>query len=210
MATTASWVGSADNWPEAPMFSYSRAEARVPLIVGIGMIGNPLLLLAVSGLNVLSVLMPDIMSGWERSRSFWYLFVMARREHAVFIACAVLAAYSVLALLFGLWLTRRLARSRPALAITADGLFAYRRSKPWRSISWREVGSITRRETRGKYGRMFTTVLIQGASFTLEMGEKIAGWEEARRLLTRFAQQHSIKLRAIGVDPGNDYDITQL
>ena len=210
MATTASWVGSADNWPEAPMFSYSGASARVPLIVGIALIGTPILLLAVSGLNVLSVLMPDVMRGWERTRGVWYLFVMARREHAVFIACMVLAAYSAIAIVVGVWITRRLDRSRAALAITADGIFAYRRGKPWRSISWRDVGSITRRETRGKYGRTFTTVLIQGASFTLEMGEKIAGWDEARRLLTRFAQQHAIKLHVIGVDPGVDYDVIQL
>ena len=192
------------------MFSYAGAAARAPLIAGIGIIGNPLLLLAVSGLNVLSVLMPDIMPGWEHSRSFWYFFVMARREHAVFVACVVLAAYSVVAILFGIWFTRRLARSRPALAITADGVFAYRRGKPWRSIAWREVSSIARRQTRGKYGRTFATVLIQGARLTLEMGEKIAGWDEARRLLTRFAQQHGIKLREIGISRGDEHELTQL
>jgi hypothetical protein len=32
----------------------------------------------------------------------------------------------------------------PDIALSADGIFAYRTGKPWRFIGWREIVSITR------------------------------------------------------------------
>lgn len=85
-------------------------------------------------------------------------------------------------------------------AITDDGIFAFKHGKPWRAIPWHEVASITWSYYNVK-GGAFHELAIKGPQFVLAIDSAVFGddgYDEARRLLTRYAGDHGVRLREKG------------
>jgi hypothetical protein len=162
---------SAANWPEAPTYAYSGAEAHLPLLMGGAMVGGSLFGLAAMGFAALYEDIPSI----------------------TFVILAALVFFSVL---LSVWLVPYMARARPAIALSADGVFAYLKGKPWRFIGWHDVAAITRRTWFDKGGHPHLWLLIEGARHTIQVRETIDGYADLRVRLTRYARDHRVPLHA--------------
>jgi hypothetical protein len=184
------------DWPDAPAFSYIGAAApRAPLIVGVGMVAGGLLPLLIGAVGVLVLTLPEVVPAWVTSRSgpFGGIFAAGGKNNGSVIIFAAVTALGLFEIAFGLWFARRLTVLRPALAISADGVFAFRRGKPWRSLAWSDIVSIVKRCGRGaKTGQGLITVRIEAPGGGLELTSEIAGYDEACALLARHAQAHGI------------------
>jgi hypothetical protein len=164
---------AAINWPEAPRF-VDRTPMAAYGVAGVCFVGGGLFLLFI-------------------------LFSAFRTDAPIqprdFLVLAVAGSLAVALLgygLFFLWV------GLPSFAITDDGVFAFRRGKPWRAIAWREVASITRSYIRPRgVPKPVPVLAIKGPRFALRIWTNLEGYDEALRLLTRYARDHGIKLRQI-------------
>jgi hypothetical protein len=169
---------STANWPEAPTYSYSGLEARTPLIMGGAMMTGGLFGLALAGLNALL--------GVAGTRGLDGSPVLS----------VVLAAFAVLFMIASVWVARYFARIRVGIALSADGIFAYLKGKPWRFIGWGEIASITRRTTFTKAGQNRLSLLIKAPRYTIQVSETIDRYANLCERLTRYARNHRVPLRA--------------
>jgi hypothetical protein len=96
----------------------------------------------------------------------------------------------------------------PGIALSADGVFAYRTGKPWRFIGWREIVSITRC-TMILRGSVMIWLEIKGSRYTIKVRTSINRFADLCACLTRYARDHGVPLRASG--PWNEAsDLTEL
>jgi hypothetical protein len=185
---------SATNWPEAPAYSYSGLEAPMPWLWYVVMTTGGLLILAFAGLNALSASVPDSLAGWDGA-PLLSIFVIARHDHLDPIIFVALAAIGVVSILVGIWMARFILHMRPGIALSADGVFAYLKDKPWRFIGWREIVSITRSTTIYKR-HQYLSLKIRGSRYTIPVSEKIDRYADLRERLARYAHDHRVPLRA--------------
>ena len=161
------------DWPDAPAFSYTGAAARAPLLIG--------------AIGLLAKTMPGTVP-------FAGLFASGKTNASV-IVFAALAALGLVESLFGVWLARWMTALQPALAVSAEGIFAFQSGKPWRSLAWSEVTSVVKLRSRGpKTGQGVITVRVAAPGVRLELTSQISGYAEACGLLTRHARAQGIKL----------------
>jgi len=111
-------------------------------------------------------------------------------------------------ILLGIWMARSFARTRPGIALSADGVFAYLTGKPWRFIAWREMESITR-ATAPPRGGDIRYLAIEGPRYDIKVDEKIDGYADFCECLTRYARDHGLRQRPWG-DWSNVGDIAEL
>jgi hypothetical protein len=163
---------SAVNWPEAPAYSYSGfADLRN---VGVAMLLTLVpFFLALAGLN-----------------AFWGV---GSNSYVWSIGYAVFGAVSAF---IGVAFMRDFAFDRPEIALSADGVFAYRRGKPWRFIGWRGVVSITRCTPASRGARLF--LLIKGPRHTIKVYESIDRFADLSECLSRYARDHGLLRRPWG------------
>lgn len=176
---------SAANWPEVPTYSYSGAEAHLPLLLGSAMVTGPLLGMALVGL---AARYQDIPSG-------------------TFVILMGLVFFFAL---LSVWIVPYLARTRPAIALSADGVFAYLKGKPWRFIGWPDVASITRRTIYDKGGHPHVGLLIEGPRYTIPVLETIDGYVDLRGRLTRYARDYRVLLLASDRRHGKAGNVAEL
>ncbi|HLY55121.1 MAG TPA: hypothetical protein VKS60_06170 [Stellaceae bacterium] len=92
-------------------------------------------------------------------------------------------------------LTSRINNSQPSLAFTNEGIYAYRREKPWRLLRWTDVSAITRmRPFRRRTQQTIEILRIQGPAFSFILAQYFENYDEARRLLAQYARLRRIKL----------------
>jgi hypothetical protein len=193
-------VGSAGegtvDWPEAPVFFYTGIAARAPLIVVVGLVGSGLFPLLIGGVGVLAAIMPEVLPvSMAHPSSLASFIAAARAGRGMFIISSALASLGLLEALAGVWIALWIGRLRPALAVSAAGIFAFRGGKPWRSLAWADVISIVKLRSRGpKTGQGVITVRIAAPGVRLELTSQINGYAEACGLLTRHARAQGIKL----------------
>jgi hypothetical protein len=173
---------SAANWPEAPTYSYSGLEAHLGLLFGGGLMTGGLFGLAMAGLNAVS---KGLTAGSIPLVALVALFIIA-----------------------GFWSTWFIPRSRPAIALSAEGVFAYLKGKPWRYIRWREMVSITRSSFiyRGLHGHSLS---IKGPRYTIQVASTIDHYTDLCECLTRYSRDHRVPLRA-SEDRSKESDISEL
>jgi hypothetical protein len=196
-------------WPEAPGYSYSGLEARLPLLVGGAMITSSLFILTFAGLNALSASVPGALAGWDGAPVL-SIFVIGRKGDIPSIAFVILTAYGALSVLGGAFMARYFARMRPSIALSDDGVFAYLKGKPWRFIGWREIASITRRTTFSKGGKPILTLLIKGPRHTIQVAGTIDRYPDLRERLMRYARDNHVPLQASVQGQGKASDVAEL
>jgi hypothetical protein len=159
---------SAVNWPEVPAYSYHGLNA--PWIGGGMFMTFGLFLVAVAGyMAAHSVTVPD-----DHSR--------------VVSGSTEVAAIGVFVMIAGILYAWGIPRLMPAIALSADGVFAYLKGKPWRFIGWGDVVSVARVQNF-KGGRWLQ---IEGPRYTIRVygsidrytdlcecldGVRLQGWE---------------------------------
>jgi hypothetical protein len=178
---------SAANWPEAPTYSYRGLNAN--WILGGTFMAFALLFLALAGFMAAhSVTVPD-------------------RHGRVAFGSTEVAAFGIFWMIVGVLAAWGFPRLRPAIALSADGVFAYLKGKPWRFIGWREIVSITRCSYMVRGGeRLF--LAIKGPSYTVTVHKSIDRFADLCERLTRYARDHRVPLRASGT--WSNSDITEL
>jgi hypothetical protein len=175
------------DWPDAPAFSYTGAAARAPLLIGVAVVAAGLLPLLIGAIGLLAKAVPGTVP-------FAGLFASSKSIASV-IVFAALTALGLVESLFGVWLARWMTALQPALAVSAEGIFAFQSGKPWRSLAWSEVTSVVKLRSRGpKTGQGVITVRIEAPRCRLQMSSQITGYAEACQLLTRHARAHGITL----------------
>jgi hypothetical protein len=177
---------SAVAWPEAPAYSYHGTNATwVPAAMGITF---ALFFLALAGFMAAhSVTVPY-------------------RDGRVAFGSTEVAAFSAFLMIVGVLLAWRVPRKFPAIALSADGVFAFLKGKPWRYIAWREMESITQ-FTWYYRGRHHMSLGIKGPRYTTEVDKTIDRFADLCETLRRYADDHRIPLRpADGWDDASDID----
>jgi hypothetical protein len=166
---------SAANWPEAPTYSYRGLNAN--WILGGTFMAFALLFLALAGFMAAhSVTVPD-------------------RHGRVAFGSTEVAAFGIFWMIVGVLAAWGFPRLRPAIALSADGVFAYLKGKPWRFIAWREMVSITQFNSYYR-GHHKVSLGIKGPRYTTEVDEEIERFADLCERLTRYAHDHRIPLRA--------------
>jgi hypothetical protein len=179
---------SAANWPEAPAYSYRGLVAPRPWGVAVLITVVPFFL-ALAGLNAVSGVPTNFYLNGSPSVSIGY------------------AGFGVIFAFIGAAFVWDLPSQMPDIALSADGVFAYRTGKPWRFIGWREIVSITRCSYMVRGGeRLF--LAIKGPSYTVTVHKSIDRFADLCERLTRYARDHRVPLRASGT--WSNSDITEL
>ena len=108
----------------------------------------------------------------------------------------IFAVGAVLCMVLGVWAAWFIPRVRCNIALSADGVVAYLKGKPWRFIAWREMVSITRSIFRGKGGAESLSLVIRGPRYTIQVAETIDRFADLCVCLTQCALEHHVPLRA--------------
>jgi hypothetical protein len=164
----------AANWPEAPTYCYRGVNANW----------------IVSGTFITFALLFVALAGYMAAYS---VSVPGRNGHAAFGSTEV-AAFGVFLMIAGILAAWGLPRLRPAIALSADGVFAYVKDKPWRFIAWREMVSITQFNSYYR-GHHSVRLGIKGPRYTTVVDETIERFADLCKCVTRYAHDHRIPLR---------------
>jgi hypothetical protein len=165
------------NWPEAPAYSYR----------GLWVAGN---MFIIGGLSFVAL------AGYM---AVYSITVLDEHGRVVFGSTGV-AAFGVFLMIVGILPAWGIPRLYPAIALSADGVFAYLevmpclKGKPWRFIGWDEIVSITRHTNMTK-GTPRPYLAIEGQRYTIKVHEFIGRYADLRECLTRYARDHGVLLR---------------
>jgi hypothetical protein len=170
---------SAANWPEAPAYSYRGFNSPRNMGVGVLITVVPFFL-TLAGFN-----------------AFWGVPTTSFWLSGAPVLSICYAVFGALFTIFGVTFVWDFAGDTPEIALSADGVFAYRTGKPWRFIGWREMVSITRSTYWVKGGEKLV-LEIKGPRYTIPVDKSIDRFADLCECLTRYARDHRVPLRDSG------------
>jgi hypothetical protein len=192
-------VDSVTGWPVKPTFVY-RGEACSLIVT-----------------SVLCALVATflILDGTATLLAYWVPGRLPGKVEATLLRSAVdgpakdgfvLLGVGIVSWMGGILLVRtlrkKLLKTRP-LTINSRGIYAFYRGKPWRFLAWGNVNSISKlRFPDDKPLRPRIEIRVNCADLTLFITPAIRDFGRICELISRYAREHSVKLRLI--DKGTD------